>query len=70
MFLRSAIESRIRYSGQARQHCGTGNPLQQQGVDVDATDRQHGATALMWAGHEGRIEAVRFLLSHGAGINA
>ena len=53
------------YATAAKQgNIATLETLLQQGVD--ATDRQHGATALMWAGHEGRIEAVRFLLSRGA----
>jgi ankyrin repeat protein len=44
--------------------------LLQQGVNINAVDRQFGATALMWASHEGHTDIVRLLLSNGASIDA
>jgi ankyrin repeat protein len=44
--------------------------LLQQGANVNAVDRQFGATALMWAAHEGHTDIVRLLLASGASIDA
>jgi ankyrin repeat protein len=44
--------------------------LLQQGADINAVDRQFGATALMWASHEGHADTVRLLLSSGAPVDA
>lgn len=44
--------------------------LLQQGANVNAVDRQFGATALMWAAHEGHTDIVRLLLDSGASIDA
>lgn len=41
-----------------------------QGANIEARDSQHGATALMWATHEGHLVVLRFLLDNGAEINA
>jgi ankyrin repeat protein len=44
--------------------------LLKDGVDVDATDSKHRATALMWAAHEGHPEIVKVLIEKGAAIDA
>lgn len=44
--------------------------LLQRGVNVDGVDRKFGATALMWAAHEGHTDIVRLLLDSGATIDA
>jgi len=41
-----------------------------QGANIEARDSKHGATALMWAAHEGHLVVLRFLLENGAEINA
>jgi ankyrin repeat protein len=40
------------------------------GVPVDVRDPEFGATALMWATHDGYAETVRILLAGGADVNA
>ena len=40
------------------------------GASVNAKERVHGQTALMWAVGENHQDAVRFLIAHGADINA
>jgi len=56
----------------AAKHGDTGRvqALLKQGANVDAVDRQFGATALMWAAHEGHTDIVRLLLDSGASIDA
>lgn len=38
------------------------------GADVNAKDQKHQSTALMWAAHNGHVEALKILIAHGANI--
>ena len=40
-----------------------------EGADINAKDEKFNATALMWAAHNGRAEALRILIKNGADIH-
>ena len=42
--------------------------LLKKGADVNAKDRKHKSTVLMWAAHEGHIDAMKVLIRNGAEI--
>lgn len=41
-----------------------------QGANIEARDSKHGATALMWAAHEGHLMVLEFLVENGAETDA
>ena len=49
--------------------CNQCKCLLDQGADVDATDEQHGNTALMLAANGGHIDILRLLLDAGADVH-
>ena len=44
--------------------------LIENGADVNATERERGQTALMWAAAQSHADAVRLLVDHGADLEA
>ncbi len=59
--LASALHNAARFG-----HFSLAQLLLDHGVDIDARDAGHGATALHWGGFSNRTNAVKWLLAHGA----